>query len=223
MGDVSLYVFFSTTMDDTIRTSLSRELRVALRSYKEHFYSGGLVLSVTSSIPLTPVALFQMALLTLLSLHEGDSVPTPTERPRDGSDVIAGRVPQRHAPWLSALIAHSPFDPADGRRPLPWLTPSLTVEGGTIAWTSTGNKRSIGHNTSLSFCPGAILNGKPQPYVVGAGEVTSPLCSSLTLSLACPRVFHSALHSGLNSQRNFGLHTFPKSVLAQLEAAPSAT
>jgi hypothetical protein len=59
--------------------------------------------------------------------------------------------------------------------------------------------------------------------VVGAGEVTSPLCSSLTLSLACPRVFHSAIHSGSNSQRDFGLHTFPKSVLAQLEAAPSAT
>jgi hypothetical protein len=31
--------------------------------------------------------------LTLLNLHERDSVPTPTERPRDGSDAIAGRVP----------------------------------------------------------------------------------------------------------------------------------
>ena len=37
------------------------------------------------------------------------------------------------------------------------------------------------------------------------------------------RVFHSALHTGSNSQRDFGLHTFPKSVLEQLEAAPSAT
>jgi hypothetical protein len=133
MGGVSIYVSFSTTMDDTIRTSLSRELRVALRSHKEHFYSGGLVLSVASSIPLTPTTLFQLALLTLLCLHEGDAVPTPTERPREGSDVIAGRVPQGHAPWLSALIAHSPFDQADGHRPLPWLTPSLTDEGCTIA------------------------------------------------------------------------------------------
>ena len=132
-------------------------------------------------------------------------------------------MPQGHAPWFSTLIAHSPFDPADGHRPLPWLTPSLTVEGGIIAWTSTGNKRSIGHNTSLSFCPGAVLNGTPQPYVVGAGEVTSPLCSSLTMSLACPRVFHSALHTGSSYQRDFGLHTFPKSVLEQLEAAPTAT
>ncbi len=172
---------------------------------------------------MSPPALFQLALLTLLSLHEGDSVPTPTERPRDGSGAIAGRVPQGHAPWLSTLIAHSPFDPADGRRPLPWLTPSLTVEGVIIAWTSTGNTRSIGHNASLSFCQGAVFNGKPQPYVVGAGEVTSPLCSSLTLTLACPRVFHSALHTGSNSQRDFGLHTFLKSVLEQLEAAPAAT
>ncbi len=48
VGGVSLYVSFSTTMDDTIRTSLLRELRAALRSHKEHFYSGGLVLIVTS-------------------------------------------------------------------------------------------------------------------------------------------------------------------------------
>ncbi len=58
MGGLSLYVSFSTTMDDIIRTSLSRELRVAIRSHKEHFYSGGLVLNVASSIPLSPPALF---------------------------------------------------------------------------------------------------------------------------------------------------------------------
>ncbi len=40
MGGIPLYVSFSTTTDETIRTSLSRELRVALRSHKEHFYSG---------------------------------------------------------------------------------------------------------------------------------------------------------------------------------------
>ena len=214
---------FSPSMDDTSRTSLPRELRIALRSHKNHFYQGGLVLTVTSSIQLTPPALFQMALLTMLSLHQGDGVPTPTERPREGSDVIAGRPPQGYAPWLQSLLAHSPDDREDGLRPLPWLTPSLTHEGGSIIWNSTGNFRSVGHNTSLSFCPGAVLQGAPQPYLVGAGEGASPLCSTLIMSIACPRVFHSALHTGSNSLRDFGLHTFPKRVLESLEAAPEAS
>jgi hypothetical protein len=80
--------------------------------------------------------------------------------------------------------------------------------------------RSIKHNKTLSFCPGAIIDGIPHPYVVGAGEVTSPLCTSLSLSIACPIVFHIALHTGSNSARGIGLHTFPKSVLQQLEAEP---
>ena len=92
-----------------------------------------------------------------------------------------------------------------------------------IAWTSTGNRRSIGHNASLSFCPGAVIHGALQPYLVGAGEGTSPLCSSLVMSIACPRVFHSALHTGSNSLRDFGLHTFPKRVLEALEEASAAT
>lgn len=54
LGSVSLYVSFSPTMDDTIRTSLPREMRIALRNHKNLFYLGGLVLTVTSSIPLTP-------------------------------------------------------------------------------------------------------------------------------------------------------------------------
>ena len=83
--------------------------------------------------------------------------------------------------------------------------------------------RSARHNTTLSFCPGAITNGTPQPYTVGAGEVKYPLCSSLSLSLACPRVFHNALHTGSNSSRDFGLHTFPKFVLQQLETLQDAS
>jgi hypothetical protein len=167
-------VSFSTTVDDTVRTSLPRETRLALRSHKALFYLGGLVLSDTSSIPLPPPALFQLALLTLLILHQGDAVTTPTKRPRPGSDVIAGVSAQGRAPWLSWLLSHTPIDQADGHRPLPWLTPSLTREAGTLTWTSSGNERSVHHNTSLSFCHRAILNGKPQPYVVGAGEVTIP-------------------------------------------------
>ena len=63
----------------------------------------------------------------------------------------------------------------------------------------------------------------PKPYVVGDGEVTPPLYSSLTLSIACPIVFHTALYAGLNSARDFSLHTFSKSVLQQLETAPGAS
>ena len=127
--------------------------------------------------------------------------------------MIADNPPQGHTPWLSWMLLHTPNDPTDGHRQLPWLTPSLTQAEGTISWTSSGNMRSIRHNNTLSFCPGAIINGKPQPYVVGAGEVTSPLCSSLTLSIACPKVVHIAFHIGSNSARDFGLHTFPKFVL----------
>jgi hypothetical protein len=94
---------------------------------------GGLVLSVSSSIPLPPPGLFQLALLILLSLHQGDAVPTPTDRPRPVSDVIADVSAHGHAPWLSRLLSHAPIDYADGHRPLPWLTPSITREEGTLA------------------------------------------------------------------------------------------
>ncbi len=50
LGGISLFVSFSPCMDDTTRTSLPREMRIAIRSHKDHFYPGGLVLTVTSSI-----------------------------------------------------------------------------------------------------------------------------------------------------------------------------
>ncbi len=147
-------------------------------------------------------------------------VPTPTERLRTVFDVIADVAPQRYAPWLCRLLIQSLEDAADGSRPLPWLTPTITHEDNTVDWISSGNKRSIMHNKTLSFCPGAMLDGKPQPFVVGAGEVTSPLCASLTLSIAKPRVFHNAIHTGSVSTKDFGLYTFPKSVFQHMEAAP---
>jgi hypothetical protein len=217
VGHMSLFVTLAPTMDDTQRTSHPKEVPRALRSHKVLFYQGGLVLSVSASIPLPPAAPFQLALLTLLRIHEGDAVPTPTDRPRQISDVIADVPHQGHAPLLARLLQHSPIDTADGFRPLPWLTPSLANEGENVAWVSSGNMRSIKHNGTLSFCPGAIINGQPQPFVVAAGEVTSQLFASITLSFACPRVFHTALHSGSNSTRDFGLHTFPKFVLQHLE------
>ncbi len=81
---------------------------------------------------------------------------------------------------------------------------------GTIYWSSSANVSSIRHSKTLSFCPGAIIEGKPQPFVVGAGEITSPLYTSLLLSIASPRVFHNALHTGSISNKEFGLHIFPK-------------
>jgi hypothetical protein len=52
------------------------------------------------------------------------------------------------------------------------------------------------------------------------GAANSPLCNSLLLSIANHRVFHNALHTGFDSNKEFRLHTFPKSILQQLEEAP---
>ncbi len=46
MGPMSLYVTFASSMDDTIRTSLPREVRLALQSHKSLFYQGDLLMSV---------------------------------------------------------------------------------------------------------------------------------------------------------------------------------
>jgi len=55
---MSLYVTFAPSMDNTIRTSLQREVHIALRIHKALFYKGGLVLNVAASIPLPTSALF---------------------------------------------------------------------------------------------------------------------------------------------------------------------
>jgi hypothetical protein len=86
MGQMSLFVTFSPTMDDTVRTSLPKEIRLALRSHNTLLFPGGLVLSVTSSISAPAVFIFQMTLLTLLCLEQLDQVPIPTERPRPASE-----------------------------------------------------------------------------------------------------------------------------------------
>jgi len=122
---------------------------------------------------------------------------------------------------LRRLLLQSSKDAADGTRPLPWLTRTLAYDN-TVYWFSSGNQRSMRHTKILSFCPGANFNGKPQPFVVRVGEVTSPLCISILLSIANPRVFHNAIHTGSDSTKEFGLRTFPKPVLQQMEAAPGA-
>ncbi len=55
---------------------------------------------------------------------------------------------------------------------------------------------------------------------MGSGAKQSYLCHNLFLSIANPRVCHNVLHSGSDSTKEFGLHTFPESVLQQLTAAP---
>jgi hypothetical protein len=49
--------------------------------------------------------------------------------------------------------------------------------------------------------------------------VNSPFCRFIILSIANPRVYHNALHTGSASNKKFGPHTFPKSVLHQLATA----
>jgi hypothetical protein len=86
----TIFVTFAPTAEDTSRTTLPKELRLALINHKKYFFKGGLTLRVTSSIPVPPYYIFQAALLTLLSLEQTDRVPIPTERPRQGSDLLAG-------------------------------------------------------------------------------------------------------------------------------------
>jgi hypothetical protein len=209
---MTLYVTLTPTTDDTLRIFLPNEVRIALSNHTAIFYQGGLVLNVVSSIPLPPVALFQMALLTLLCLDQRDMVPTSTKRPILISYVIAEVTPQDHAPWLRLLLLHSADYSADGFMSLPWLAPSFTSVEDTVSWSSSVDVHAIRHNKTLSFCPGAIIAGTPQLFVVSAGDITSPLCTSLLLSITNPRVFHTAIHTGSSSNKDFGLHTFPKSV-----------
>ena len=219
-GGMALFLTSSPIADDTICTSLPKEIRLALPSHNAMFYNGGLILSVTSSVAAPPGFIFQMVLrLTLLCLEQTDHVPTPTERPCHIFDVVADVTPQGHAPWLRRLLSSAKECPNEEARPLPWLTPSLILKGSALAWLSAGNTRTLRPKKNLSFCPGAIINGEPQSFVVGSGAKQS-YCVNLLLSIANPRVYHNVLHSGSDSTKEFGPHTFPKSVLQQMDVAP---
>ena len=150
-----------------------------------------------------------MALLTLLYLEHVDQVPTSIERLRRVSDVIADIAPQGHPPWMRRLLSNVKEDPAEGARPLPWLTPTFFLDGLTMTLRSAGNTKTLGPNKNLSFCPGAIIDGEPQPFVVGSGARHTNLCQNLLFSIANPRVYHNDLHSGSNSLKEFGLQNFP--------------
>jgi hypothetical protein len=219
---MTLFLTFSPTADGTIRTSLPKEIRLALCSHKALFYEGGLLLTVTSFIAVPPAFIFQIALLTLLCLEQADQIPTPTQRPRQVLGVITDIAPQGHAPWLRRLLSALKEDSLEGGRPLPWLTPSLLPEGNGLTWTSTGNVKTLRPNRNFSFSPGAIIDGEPQPFVVGAEALHTHLCQNLLLFITNPRVYQSALRSGSDSHKKFGLHTSSKSVLQQLATASEA-
>ena len=55
----------------------------------------------------------------MLSLEKTYKVPTPTERPRQESDILVGIPPHGHAPWLPALLRKTLEDDLEGFRPLP--------------------------------------------------------------------------------------------------------
>jgi hypothetical protein len=177
---MTLFLTFSPTADDTIRTSLPKEIRLAIRSHKALFYTGGLLLTVTSYVADPPVFIFQMALLTLLCLEHADQVPTPTERPRQISDVIADVTPQGHAPWLRRLLSSTKEDPIEGARPLSWLTPSLIPEGSTLTWLSAGNIRTLRPNKTSLSTRGPSLKECPNPllWIQGPNRHTFATTSS---------------------------------------------
>ena len=51
----------------------------------------------------------------------------------------------------------------------------------------------------------------------------SRLRTSIYVSIASPRVFHLALHTSSDTGKEYGLHTFTRTILRQLEACTNAT
>jgi hypothetical protein len=92
-GEMTLFLTYSPTTSNTIRTFLPKEIRLALRSHKALFYQGGILMTVTSSIAASPAFIFHVTLLTLLCLEHADHVPTPSKRPRQVFDVKADIAP----------------------------------------------------------------------------------------------------------------------------------
>ena len=68
----------------------------------------------------------------MLSLKQTVRVFTLTERPRQGSHIMAGVSPKGHAPRLQALLRKTPEDVLKGFRPLPWILPSFKEGDATV-------------------------------------------------------------------------------------------
>ena len=67
-----------------------------------------------------------------------------------------------------------------------------------------------------------MLAGVVKPCLVGAMAPDSALCRSILVSIANPRVFHSAMHTVSDTGKEYGLHTFPGAILRKLEANTDA-
>ena len=72
----TIFVNFAPTVDDTARTALPKEIRLALIHQNKYFFKEGFTLHVASSIPVLPGYISKAALLTLLSLEQTHKVPT---------------------------------------------------------------------------------------------------------------------------------------------------
>ena len=116
----------------------------------------------------------------------------------------------------------TPEDDQEGLRPLPWLLPFFTEVAAEIKWVSANNTLIVKANRILAFCPGSVLGSEVKPYLVGAMAPNSSLCLTILVSIANPRVFHSALHTGSDTGKEYGLHTFPRSILRQLAESTTA-
>jgi len=86
-----------------------------------------------------------------------------------------------------------------------------------ITWKSGSNELTLKTNRILAFCPGSVMDGPVKPYLVGAMAPNSPMCLSNQVSIAIPRVFRSALHTCSYTGKEYGLHTFPRSILRHLK------
>ena len=159
----------------------------------------------------------------LLCAGQVEQASTPTEGPHTAPDVLSNVSTRCRAPWLERLLDLSPDNAENGLRPLPWLTPSISEREIPIKLNSAGNALQATFNNFLSVYPGSIMEGEIQPYLVGYGPTISRFCQMILVSIANPRVFHLALHTGLDSNnREFGLQTFSRAVLHMLTARPMA-
>jgi len=129
---------------------------------------------------------------------------------------------QGYAPWLSALLRKSPEDTLEGLRPPPWPLPSFTERNATVTWKSASHDLTVKTNRILALCPRSVLAGVVKPYMVSTMAPSSALCRSILISIANLRVFHSALHTGSDTWKEYGMHTFPLAILKQLAANTEA-
>jgi hypothetical protein len=91
-----------------------------------------------------------------------------------------------------------------------------------VTWKSASHDLTVKANRTLAFCPGSVLAGVVKPYPVGTMAPNSALYRSILVSIANPRVFHSALHTGSDTGKEYCLHTFPRAILRQLDANTDA-